>query len=170
MTNPKPPDIPWLTQARKHVGLREIPGAQTAPMIQRWLAQLGAWWRDDETPWCGVAVAAWMRAAGIKPPPHWYRARAWLEFGMPLAEPVVGAVVVFAREGGGHVGLVTGRDNLGRLLVLGGNQGNAVSEAAFDPARVLGYRWPPGNFDLLARLPDTLPVRVATGASSRNEA
>lgn len=163
-------DIPWLAEARQHIGLREIPGAPTAPTIQRWLSTLGAWWTDDETPWCGVAVAAWMQSADIKPPPNWFRARAWLDFGMPLIDPVVGCVVVFGREGGGHVGLVTGVDQRGRLLVLGGNQGNAVSEAPFERERVLGYRWPPNQFDLLARLPDVLPIRVATGASSRNEA
>lgn len=163
-------DTPWLAEARSHIGLREIPGAQTAPTIQRWLADLGAWWRDDETPWCGVAVAAWMRAAGIEPPPNWFRAKAWLAFGMPLSEPVAGCVVVFERPGGGHVGLVTGVDQIGRLLVLGGNQGNAVSEVPFARERVLGYRWPPNQIDLLARAPVALPIRVAGQPSSTNEA
>jgi uncharacterized protein (TIGR02594 family) len=107
--------------------------------------------QPSETPWCGVAVAAWMRAAGIEPPPNWFRAKAWLAFGMPLSEPVAGCVVVFERPGGGHVGLVTGVDQIGRLLVLGGNQGNAVSEVPFARERVLGYRWPPNQIDLLAR-------------------
>lgn len=63
---------------------------------------------------------------------------------MALTHPVRGCVVVFERKGGGHVGLVEGRDQFGRLLVIGGNQGDAVSLAAFETARVLGYRWPVG--------------------------
>ena len=55
---------------------------------------------------------------------------------MPLQAPTVGCVVVFEREGGGHVGLVVGADTKGRLLVLGGNQGDAVSIAPFDRSRV----------------------------------
>lgn len=133
----------WLIEARKSTGLREIPGAPTAPVIQQWLARLGAWWRDDETPWCGVAVAAWMTNRDIEVPKHWYRAKAWLDWGINMWEPEVGAVVVIDREGGGHVGLVTGITPDGSLRVFGGNQGNRVCEAVFDPARVLGYRWPP---------------------------
>lgn len=158
----------WLVAARADVGLRELGGAPTAPRIKQWLADLGAWWRDDETPWCGTAVAAWMRGAGIELPKHWYRARAWLDWGVAIDAPTVGCVVVFERAGGGHVGLVVGKDQRGRLLVLGGNQGNAVSIAPFDMTRVLGYRWPADHLALLART--ALPVLASAGASSTNEA
>jgi uncharacterized protein (TIGR02594 family) len=157
----------WLVEARKDLGLRELVGAPTSPKIAGWLASLGAWWRDDETPWCGTAVAAWMKASGIELPKHWYRAKGWLEWGMPVA-PVVGAVVVFERPGGGHVGLLVGKDAAGRLLVLGGNQGNAVTIAPFDAARAISYRWPSSRFD--SYRPAPLPRLVATGASSTNEA
>lgn len=139
-------DPTWVVEARRHIGLREIPGAPTAPAISRWLQQLGAWWRDDETPWCGVAVAAWMQAAGVGPlPKFWMRARAWADWGRELREPVHGCVVVFERQGGGHVGLVVGQDPGGNLLVLGGNQGDAVNVRTFPRARALAYRWPPGR-------------------------
>jgi uncharacterized protein (TIGR02594 family) len=158
----------WLREAREYIGQRELPGAPTAPFIGRWLADLGAWWRDDATPWCGLAVATWMKACGVGLPKHWYRARAWLDWGVPLAAPAVGAVVVFERQGGGHVGLIVGKDERGRLLVLGGNQGDAVSIAPFDMQRVLGYRWPA---DQLALLPASgLPVLASADASSSNEA
>lgn len=157
----------WLLQARRDLGVREIAGAPTAPRISQMLQQLGAWWRDDETPWCGVAEAAWFAASGIAPPKAWYRAKAWLDWGQVLPAPAVGCVVVFERTGGGHVGLVVGADDAGRLLVLGGNQGDRVCIAPFDPARVRGYRWPAGEtLPLLAQL----PVTMAAGAASRNEA
>lgn len=156
----------WLVTARKHLGVREIPGAPTAPVIAGWLQQLGAWWRDDETPWCGAAVAAWMRACDIEVPTQWYRARAWLDWGRVLSVPSVGAVVVFERRGGGHVGLCVGRDPLGRLLVLGGNQGDAVNILPFDPDRAVGYRWPIHSDER----PLPLSVRYSGAASSSDEA
>lgn len=108
------------------------------------LEKLGAKWLLGQ-PWCGGAVAAWMQAAGCSIPTHWYRARAWADWGVPLDRPAHGCVVVFARTGGGHVGLVVGEDNAGRLAVLGGNQGDAVNIRSFDRSRVLAYRWPPGR-------------------------
>lgn len=42
------------------------------------------------------------------------------------------------------VALAVGRDEQGRILCLGGNQGDKVSVAPFDEGRVLGYRWPLG--------------------------
>lgn len=157
----------WLRFARADLGLRELPGAPTAPRIAQWLAELRAWWRDDETPWCGTAVAAWMRAALITPPGAWYRAKAWLDWGIPLDAPALGCVVVFQRDGGGHVGVAVGIDKLGRLLVLGGNQGNAVSIAPFDRSRVLGYRWPAAHVE---QLKEPLPLLTASSVSSSNEA
>lgn len=134
----------WLIQARTWLGTREIHGPRHNPIILGWLHRLRAWWQDDEVPWCGTFVAACMDAVGVPLPTHWMRARAWLDWGVPLPLPLVGCVVVFERQGGGHVGFVVGRNERGHLLVLGGNQGNAVTIAAFDrPA--LGYRWPAGE-------------------------
>lgn len=155
----------WLSAAREDVGLREVRGAPTAPKIAGWLKSLRAWWTDDETPWCGTACAAWMVAAGIQPPGAWYRAKAWADWGQPLARPVDGCVAVFARAGGGHVGLVVGETAGGRLLVLGGNQGDAVSVAAFPRERVVAYRWPPGR-----DLPASMQLARGEAALSMSEA
>lgn len=136
----------WVAIASEDMGLAEIPGAATAPKIKQWLRQLGAWWTDDETPWCGVACAAWFQAAGIAIPKHYYRARAWADgWGTQLASPVLGSVVVLDREGGGHVGLLVGVTDNGRLLILGGNQGNRVSVREFALDRNPRYFWPPGE-------------------------
>ena len=157
----------WLTRARAFIGLREIPGKATAPTIARWLRELRAWWSDDETPWCGTFVAAVIRAEGFPIPTHWYRARAWLHFGTALTHPAVGAIVIFERKGGGHVGFVVGTDERGRLMVLGGNQNNAVTIAPFDKSRVLGYRYPQGEKVLAG----SLPLLASNGTpSSQNEA
>jgi len=67
----------------------------------------------------------------------------------------------------GHVGFVAGADRNGNLLVLGGNQGDAVSINRFSRGRVLGYRWP-ANEQLPKAAP--LPVLAHGGALSQNEA
>ena len=143
----------WLTEARKHIGLREIPGAPTDPTIARWLKSLKAWWTDDATPWCGTYCAAVMQATGLPIPKHWYRAKGWLDWGVPIDDADLGCIVVFERQGGGHVGFVVGRDRANNLLVLGGNQGDAVSVAAFGRDRVVGFRWPVGVDLVSAALP-----------------
>lgn len=160
--------LPWLEEAKRHVGVAEVPGKEHSPIIAGWLQGLRAWWLDDETPWCGVFVAHCFRTAGLELPKHWYRAKGWLEWGAVLSPlPVVGCVVVFERQGGGHVGIVVGRDQEGRLMVLGGNQGNKVTVAPFDQVRVVGYRWPPG---VLPPVPAPLPVIKSSGGVSTNEA
>lgn len=134
----------WVQLARGDIGLREVPGSMTEPRIAKWLGDLKAWWRDDETPWCGTACAAWMRASGAAIPKNWFRAKAWADWGQHLDRPAYGCIVVFERQGGGHVGLVVGEDTSGRLLVLGGNQGDAVNIRAFPRDRAIAYRWPIG--------------------------
>lgn len=137
-------NLPWIKAGLAYTGTKEIKGTQHSPQIMKWLISLGAWWRDDETPWCGVFVGAVLKDVGIAPAKAFYRAKAWLDWGTPLKDPAVGCVVVFERDGGGHVGFVVGRSGGGQLLVLGGNQGDEVNVRAFNQARAIGYRWPSG--------------------------
>lgn len=160
MSEPK-----YLKIARSLIGTREIVGKQHNGIIISWLKKLNAWWLEDETAWCGTFVAHCLKEAGHDIPRHWYRAKAYLDWGVKIDRPCVGCVVIFDRVGGGHVGFVVGKDNAGRLLVLGGNQSNQVSIAPFDRSRVIGYRVP--NYfvgDL-----NYLPVMTSQGASSENE-
>ena len=156
----------WITEARKYIGTAEIPGSKHNLTILNWLKSLKAWWQDDETPWCGVFVAHCMKVAGIPYPKLYMRAKEWATWGVALKKPAPGCVVVFERQGGGHVGFVVGVDERGRLMVLGGNQGNRVSIAPFDTARVIAYRAPANS-----ALAGPMPVLASNGAPlSTNEA
>lgn len=158
-----------MNVARSYIGTAEIPGKQHSPTIVRWLKELRGWWSDDETPWCGTFCGAVMRESGLPVAKHWYRAKGWLDWGVKIADAAPGCIVVYDRAGGGHVGFAVARDQKGRILTLGGNQGNRVSIAPFERWRVLGYRWPAERFaELQAAGP--LPVVKAEGASSGNEA
>lgn len=71
-------------------------------------------------------------------------ARSYLKWGEALAEPRVGAIAVFSRGSNpaeGHVGFWLGETE-DSIVLLGGNQGNAVSVARYAKARLLGLRWP----------------------------
>jgi uncharacterized protein (TIGR02594 family) len=71
------------------------------------------------------------------------RARSWLTWGKEAPDFVPGCAVIVKRGSGtlGHVGLYVGTES-GRIRLLGGNQGNAVSIASFDADRILGRRVP----------------------------
>lgn len=159
----------WLQSARDYVDLKEVAGPKHNPTILGWLRDLKAWWQNDEVPWCGTFVAACLKEAGVGRPANWMRARAYLDWGRALSEPALGCIVVFERGAGGHVGFVVGQDGRGRLMVLGGNQSNAVTIVPFERRRVLGYRWP-----LTIAPPQSLaslPILDATGQpSSTSEA
>lgn len=153
----------YLTAARRDIGLREIKGPKHAGRIVQMLARLGAWWRDDETPWCGVAVASWLSETGHPIPKHYYRALAWADYGAPQLGPLHGAIAVLSRKGGGHVGLVTGITRDGKhVRLLGGNQNDAVNEAWFPASRVTAYRLPVG-------VPLIPPTFALLGAMSTSE-
>lgn len=156
----------WITEARKHIGTREIPGEKHEPkIIQWWKAIKRGGIKTDESPWCAAFVGGCLEAVGIVSS-RYESAKSYLLWGMPLKVPALGCIVVFNREGGGHVGFVVGQDVRGRLMVLGGNQGNGVTIAPFDQSRVSGYRWP-------AAIPlqlTPLPILASEAQSSRNEA
>jgi uncharacterized protein (TIGR02594 family) len=158
---------PWLTAARSSEGVVETLGPNDSKWIRRMWASLSGSWLLGQ-PWCGGAMAYWMQQALVSYPRAYYRAKAWLAWGVPISYPAVGAVVVFERSGGGHVGLIVGLDKIGRLMVLGANQGDAVRVSAFSTDRVLGYRWPAEQLALLSDAP--LPILAASGPLSTNEA
>lgn len=92
---------------------------------------------------CSGFVCAMMEKAGIRSA-RTDGAKNWLNWGEKLEDACDGCIVVFTRSGGGHVGIVVGEDEKGNLLVLGGNQGNAVNVKSFSRSRVTGYRYPTG--------------------------
>lgn len=42
-TPTKPDELAWIAEAKKHLGLQEIPGKQHNPTILKWLSELKAW-------------------------------------------------------------------------------------------------------------------------------
>lgn len=165
------PDPAWLATARQYLGQKEIKGPHHNPHILKWWKDIGAPFKDDETAWCGAFVGGVLSETGIKPVSGGAAARAWSKLPVKLDRPAYGCVVVFWRNspssGLGHVGFVVGVDKFGNLMVLGGNQGDAVTIKPFDKGRVVGYYWP-GVYPYEDRF--KLPVLNSDGKLSTNEA
>lgn len=133
----------WMRAAKTYVGLKEIPGPRHNKVILGWLRDLKAWWADDETPWCGTFVAHCLEVSGQPVPKLWMRAKAWADYGKPVPRDNLapGTILVFNREGGGHVGFYTGEDQT-HYYVLGGNQNNGVNVTRILKSRLIASRWP----------------------------
>ena len=68
--------------------------------------------------------------------PYW--ARNWLLFGRQV-RPIFGAVLVFERGSGGHVGFALDQHDT-HVYVLGGNQSDAFIIARIAKSRILSAR------------------------------
>lgn len=73
-------------------------------------------------------------------------AKSWTTWGQPIRPERLapGAVLVFERAGGGHVGFYVGEDTAA-YHVLGGNQSDAVTIARITKSRCVARRWPEGR-------------------------
>jgi uncharacterized protein (TIGR02594 family) len=141
--------LPWLVEAERLRGVREIPGPESSPEIMAWAAaqspRVRSVYKGDDVPWCGLFVAHCIGKAGFVLPINSLSALAWADWGEPLGRPMHGAVAVFKRPGGGHVGFVVGESTKGDLRILGGNQDDQVSIAWFPRDRLVAVRWPKGD-------------------------
>ncbi len=133
----------WMAEAWRELGQSELPGAAHNPRIVAMFDELGHPDQGDETAWCAAFVGACLERAGVSSTRS-LRARSYLEWGTPTDTPAAGAIVVLSRGSDpalGHVGFLVGMTTT-HVLVLGGNQSNAVTVTPFDRGLVLGFRTP----------------------------
>lgn len=146
-----PNSPPWLIIAYTYQGQREIKGPQTAPFITKFLQKLKAWWKDDETPWCGTFIAGCLEECNekyhtsLRWPQFWMRALAYKDYGTRLRPDQYrsGAICSKGRAGGGHVFFYVGEDDT-HILGLGGNTSDSVKEAWYLKDEILAVVWPEG--------------------------
>lgn len=124
--------------ARTELGLSEKVGPGSNPRIMAMAARVskvpGRGWvatffKDDGIPWCALGVSDALVQAGLPIPGNPLSAGAFRDYGDKLDGPMAGAIAVKARQGGNHVGLVSGVSPDGKkVLILGFNQGDACKE------------------------------------------
>jgi uncharacterized protein (TIGR02594 family) len=132
--------------AARFVGLEEVPGDASNPLVLGMLRLDAKWVKGDDTPWCSAFVNFVAFLLGL-PRSKSLAARSWLTVGRPidLSEAQRGNDVVILKRGGnpalGHVGFFAGWAKYGsKVIVLGGNQADSVSLAVFSVEDVIGVR------------------------------
>jgi uncharacterized protein (TIGR02594 family) len=122
-------------------GTTEVPGPRSNKNILAMARLLKIDYKTDSIPWCGLFMAYVASKAGYDYPNWPLAALNWKTFGMyNQDQPSLGDVLVFKRDGGGHVGLYIAEDDE-CYHVLGGNQGNTVSIVRISKLRlVMGRR------------------------------
>ena len=134
----------WLEKAWAELGQPETPGPDTNPRIRDLFADAGhPEVVSDEVAWCAAFASACLERAHT-PSTRSLLARSYLDWGDALSSPRLGAIAVLSRDPdpqSGHVGFLIG-ETFDTLLLLGGNQHNAVTVAPFPKSRLLALRWP----------------------------
>lgn len=160
-----------LRTAFEKYGTQEIVGPKHNPVILKWAKDLGLSkvYTNDEIPWCGLFVAIVVKDADyanqVVKDPLW--ARNWAKYGTGTKTGALGDILVFGRNGGGHVGFYVGEDAT-CFHVLGGNQSNRVNVTRILKTRLIAIRrtkWSVAQPNTVVRL-----VYNANGTISQNEA
>jgi len=135
---------PWLVHAWAELGQREIAGPRSNPRIVDYIRRSGhPSLADDSTAWCAAFVGACLERAGISGTGS-LMARSYLDWGLATVEPEPGTIAVLSRGPDprfGHVGFVVGLTEA-NVILLGGNQSDAVTVEAFPLGRLLALRRP----------------------------
>ena len=130
-----------IAEAVRYLGINEIKGKLNNPTIMSWAKDVGVdkIYTSDEIAWCGLFVAKVIKKSGfeIVKDPLW--ALNWSKFGTKQSVAMLGDVLVFKRDGGGHVGFYIAEDK-NYFHVLGGNQSNSVSITRIAKNRCVAIR------------------------------
>lgn len=164
-----------IVKALELFGTAEVVGRGSNHTILEWrdeLIKAGVkieGYSDDDIPWCGLfAAIVTLRRRGnsleVVKDPLW--ARNWAKYGEKSPKASLGDVLVFVRNGGGHVAFYVGEDT-NYYHCIGGNQSNKVCITRVAKDRCIAVRRPPYKI-----APEGCkPIHLAsTGVISKNEA
>lgn len=159
-----------IVEAMKEYGTIEVEGNGNNPKIIAWGKEISQSianiYKSDSVPWCGLFMALIAKRADkvIPKDPLW--ALNWGTFGHYVECPMLGDVLVFTRNGGGHVSLYIGEDKTS-YHCLGGNQSDSVCITRIAKNRLYMARRPDYKIE-----PENVRVvsLSATGNISTNEA
>jgi uncharacterized protein (TIGR02594 family) len=133
-----------LVKALELIGTKEIIGTIHSDVIMGWAKDLkiDKIYTSDEIAWCGLFIAIVCKKAGVEAgitPKEALWALNWNKFGTKQTNAMLGDILTFKRNGGGHVGIYVGEDKT-CYHVLGGNQSNMVCITRIEKTRCAGIR------------------------------
>lgn len=136
---------PWMPIAKKYVGFKERPGNRGIDEFVK-----GSKTGNIGDPWCAIFINFCLETAGIKGSRS-AMARSFEKHPgfVRLDGPAYGAIGTLWRQskasGLGHTFFYLGHDAQGRIIGLGGNQNDGVTDDQVQPqVRFNGYFWPKG--------------------------
>lgn len=111
--------------------------------LKKYMSDGGVGLDPAVTAWCAGYVNASLAQAGMEGTGS-NMARSFMNWGTGVSDPRKGDLAVFSRGDPkgpyGHVGFFEGYDKDGNIIVLGGNQNDAVSRQTYAAERLLGFR------------------------------
>lgn len=173
--NGLPPLIVELIRLGK-LDTNEIPGPKSNVEIMKLakIAGVDSFYKNDDTAWCALCMCAMIITVGytllLK---GWdrLRAKAFLKCGytrIAVEDAILGDLLVFDRNGGGHIGAYIAENKL-NFHTGGGNQGNQVSIVEIPKSRCIGAFRPPYPGGVLPAACKKY-FQESTGTVSTNEA
>lgn len=151
----------WLQAGMALIGVKETIGVKDNSLIIDWAKDEGGsiakTYTHDSIPWCALFANHLLTKSGLKGTESlWALDFAGQWPSVKLIGPAVGAFAPMLRDGGGHIGVVVGQDQRGNVMLLGGNQSDAVNIKPFAKSRLnKGFWWP-----------DSVPIPKQIGFSS----
>lgn len=170
--------MPWIDKAFEEISTNISETGSNPEITQYWTytqmpeaAAHGDKWaqsvlNEDQTPWCAAFVNYCLGTTG-KDVTKSALAYSFKGYGQNLGNdnPVYGSIAVMNYS---HVGFVVGTNKDGRVILLGGNQGNAVNLSPNGQSSVIKYVHPSGQTPTNLALPQyNLQGRSLTNATSR---
>lgn len=150
-----------LVESLKLYGTLETAGPGNNPQILAWADEIAQafptaynkwaadFYKHDSIAWCGLGMAIAAARAGRQPPNKYLSALAWADGGpgwvkVPKAEAMLGDILIFKRQGGGHVAMYVGEDAT-HFHILGANQDDAFNIRRKAKAQCVGAIRPAYN-------------------------
>lgn len=132
---------PWMAEMYRRLGLNEVRDNKT---LSEWLRTGKFLGNPAKLPWCGDAIETciYKTLPNEPAPSNPFFAQSWAKFGIDAGGPIVGSIgVIRWSPSSGHVGIVAGIDG-NRVIMIGGNQSNAITISSFPLDKFIAFRWP----------------------------
>ena len=127
-----------LSDAAPHTAFAGIGGSDLVSEARRYL---GGNPTGKSSLWCGNFMNLVLERTGHGRS-NSNTARSFASYGPRVSGPQVGAIAVMSRNGGGHVGVVSGIDAKGNVIVVSGNHNRRVAESTYPRSRIFAYVMP----------------------------
>ena len=109
-----------VSVAQSQIGLGEIGGNNKGVYVRQYLNG------RENLPWCAGFISYCFKKAGLNLP-YTLRARDFIKLGKVVRNPQTGDLIIFSRQGGGHIGIIE-KVQGDTITTIEGNKGKYPSK------------------------------------------